>query len=392
MRILTHKTEFYPNRDQVQMIDICFGLRRKIFNLGLIILRVNFGKDLKENIRGIRKSFIKYDIRKDIRDNFHHLTSLGPSQIVDTALEDLSAAVDSLRGKRKKNKAGLEIKLRTKKKSPLTFRIQRKNPGSFAYECHNSSSSYLKLPRIGFLKLAEPLRYSFNDNIKTVTIRKQAERYFISITMETEEGKIFPKTNKHIAFDYGIKTFLTGYDGEEHVAVDFDRGIMDKLDKNIRRKHKKLSNRKQNSKSWMKAKTKLESAYLNRVSYQNDFLHKLSTELAEIYDGMTLEDLNMSFMIRNRSLAKKASENMYYRFKVFCYNKFIASGKVVYLSNRNFPSTQICSSCGYIKSGEEKMKLEDRDYNCPNCGTVLDRDMNAAKNLFNNRELTVFSV
>jgi putative transposase len=91
-------------------------------------------------------------------------------------------------------------------------------------------------------------------------------------------------------------------------------------------------------------------------------------------------------MIKNKKIAKKASENMYFRFKTFAFNKFSRNNKKIYLSDQHFPSTQMCSCCGKVKSGKEKLKLSERVYKCQ-CGFKMNRDDNASINIYNCRDV-----
>jgi len=381
MKLISFKTEIYPSLNQISLIEQSFGVRRFVFNKTLIHLIKKY-EDLKKNIKKIKKyEVMKY--RSVLRKKYKDILRTAPSQIVETTMEDFQLALLSVkRGKCK------EILKRTKKKSN-TCRISRKNESNFHYV---NSTKYLKIVRLGIIKMAESIPYCFNDNIKQVTIKKVANRYFISITMNVNESELdfYDKTGRTIAFDWGIKTYLRGFNGNKFSKIDFNRDIMDKLDNNIRRKHKKLSSCKLNSNKFYKAKTKLEQAYLNRVNYQEDFLKKLAKKLVVKYDNVILEDLNMSFILKNKKLAKKASERMYYKMKVILSRKFSQSNKSIFIVPKSFPSSQMCSKCGNVLIGMDKIKLHERTYECKKCGKKIDRDKNAAKNLYNCRELTKF--
>jgi len=379
-QFISFKTEIFPSFDQITCIEQSFGVRRSVFNETLSYLTKKY-KDLKKNCKKIKKDEImKY--RSVLRKDYKKILQTAPSQIVETTMEDLQQSLLSLK------KKGKEILKRTKKKSN-TCRISRKNETNFHY---TNSTKYLKIVRIGTIKMAESIPYKFDDNIKLVTIKKDANRYFISITMSvnTVELKSFAKTGKTIAFDWGIKTYLTGYNGKKFYKFDFDRNIMDNLDRNICRKHKKLSSCKFGSNNYEKARAKLEASYMNRRNYQEDFLKKLAKKLVVKYDNVIFEDLNMSFMLKNKLLAKKASERMYYKMKVIISRKFTQSDKSVYLVPKSYPSTQMCSKCGNVLVGSNKIKLHTRKYECKKCGFTKDRDKNAAKNIFKCRDLTKF--
>jgi putative transposase len=100
----------------------------------------------------------------------------------------------------------------------------------------------------------------------------------------------------------------------------------------------------------------------------------------------------MGFVMKNRRLARSASQHPYYKFKVFAYNKFKQSDKKVYLVPHSFPSSQICSSCGHQYVGDEKLKLGESSYICSKCNSIHDRDENAAKNIYSCPDKTLFEV
>jgi len=380
--ILSFKTEIYPTSDQEVLINQCFGVRRFVFNSMLMNLKHKY-KDLKEHKNEISLKEVSL-YRKVLRTKYKFIVETAPSQIVETVLEDFSSALNSLW------KKGKDINLRKKKESN-SFRISRKNESNFKYQ---EGSKYLSIVRLGLVKMAEPLRFKFSDNIKLVTISKRSNRYFISVTMDVNnnEIKICQKTNKKIGFDWGIKTFLTGYDGNNIGEIIFDQKQIQKLNINIARKAKALSTHHYHSKNFFKAKTKLEKVYNDKVNFQEDFLKKTALEITRLYDEVVLEDLSLSFLLKNHNLARKAAEGLFYKFKVILANKMSQSDKKVLVVDKTFASTQICSCCGFRFHGVEKLKLSNRTFNCPSCKSSLDRDENAAINIYNFKNPKLFKV
>lgn len=379
--VLTHKTECYPNTDQISLIERCFGMRRFYFNKTLMTLKHKYG-DLKESRKLITKKEVM-TYRKDIfRNSYYELVRSVPSHILDTALEDVMFALNSLW------KKGKEIGLR-KKKDSNTFRFCNSGTsGSFRY---TNGEKVIGLPVIKGIKLAEALRWD-NASIKTVTIKKTAGRYFISITCEIPNAPIVPNENRHLGIDWGIKTYITGFDGKEFHSVDFDEEKLRKLDKHIAKQQKSLARKIRFSSNWNKAKTKLQQAYLDFNNYRLDLIKYWAYCFDACYDSITLEDLGMKFVTSNRRLAHKAKQKPFYLLKNALINKFQQSGKSVYLVPKNYPSTQTCNACGNVKEGKEKMKLGESVYKCGRCGFVKDRDENAAMNLWSYRNLEVASL
>jgi putative transposase len=418
MQILTQKVEIFPelievNRksqlvNQKDLIERMFGMRRFFFNRALIELKTVFGPEftIKHSDKKPNKNFIM-SLRKDLfRDTpkYKALLDTVPFHIMDNALEDLKQAVYSCKSKMKWKKGkGLDKtnknRLRKGKIPILNTILLRKKKNSNTCRIHRCGynkgirveNQYLILPHLKGIKISNPLRW--NGTIKSVTLTKAGIRYFASITMEVsdEEIKKYEKTNKHIAFDWGIKTFMTGYDGKDILNLEFDKEKLKGFNSNIARKQKSLSSKRRFSKAWSKAKTKLEYAYMRRENYQDDSIKIFVNYLAQHYDSITLEDLSMGFVMKNRKLARSATQHPYYKFKIFAYNKFKQTDKKVYLVPHTFPSSQICSSCGHQLKNDEKLKLGNDTYNCPNCNSIHNRDENAAINIYNCPDKTLFS-
>ena len=389
--MLTHKTEIFPNAEQVKQIEINFGLRRFFFNKSIMLLKHKYG-DLKENKKLIKKKELMENRSKVIRGKYKWLVAKGPSQILDTSIEDVQFALDSLKRK------GKDILLRKKKESN-TFRICRSgvkpDGSSDSFRIHPDNKALIRLPKMGYVEMAEELRWEEKpETIRTVTVKKEANRYFIAVTCEIPNPAPLKKTNKSLGIDWGVKTYVTAFDGDETFIADFDNRKLKRLDKRVSRFNQRLARRLLNSKNWLKAKTKLQQAYLNFVNYRYDFIKKLVNEINLAYDSVTLENLNMSFPKKNKRLANAVRRKPYYLLKEALINKFNQYGKKVYLVSKSYPSTQTCYECGHVKKGEEKMELGEHTYRCSNkkCNHVDDRDENAAKNLWACKEVTLATI
>ena len=244
--ILTHKTEIFPNQEQVKQIEINFGLRRFFFNKTIMTLKHKYG-NLKENKKLIKKKELM-EYRKTIfRAKYKWLVEKTTSHVLDSTIEDVQFALNSLWRK------GRDIALR-KKKYTNTFRLSRSgiNPdGSVrSFSIHPEDKTLIRLSKIGYLKMAEELRWEYKPNtIRTVTVKKEANRYFIAITCEIPNPPPLPKTNKSLGIDWGLKTYITAFDGDGIVTADFDKGKLDKLDKRIAQLNKRLGRCAQYSKN-----------------------------------------------------------------------------------------------------------------------------------------------
>ena len=383
--MITHKTECFPLEAQKQFFERCFGMRRFFFNVSITELKRRYNRNLKENVKQIKTKEIMA-LRKDlILAKYRELKLTVPDQILYTTMEDVVFAIDSLRRK------GKDVKPRKKKESN-TFRICKS--GAYTTFWYENGEKYIGLPQftkhgLPKLKLAEPIRWE-NPNIRTVTIKKEAGRYWIAITCDVDNS-LFPKPkneNRAIGIDWGVKTYVTGYGGgEEILEADFDMARLSKLDFKMRKAHRSLSRKVRYSKNWEKAKTKLQQAYLELNHFRYAEIDAIVKYIADNYDVVIMESLNARFFSKIRALNRLMALKPPYLLKMKLLNKLKQLGKKLYVVPSNFPSTQICNACGYRKVGEEKMKLGMHTYRCPHCGHTDDRDANAAKNIYSCRNL-----
>nr|WP_231833809.1 transposase [Thermosynechococcus vestitus] len=203
-------------------------------------------------------------------------------------------------------------------------------------------------------------------------IKDAANRYFLSFVVEIDPVDQ-PASNPSIGIDLGIKAFATLSTGEKIDGPEYS-----KLDRKIRRKQRKLA--RQVKGSQRREKTRLQIAKLHsRISdIRRDFLHKVSTRVVIENQVITLEDLNVSGMVKNRKLARAISLQGWREFRVLVEAKCKRLNREFIVIDRWEPTSQTCSKCGF-KWG--KIDLSVRSVVCLNCGTEHDRDENAARNI-----------
>lgn len=203
-------------------------------------------------------------------------------------------------------------------------------------------------------------------------IKDAANRYFLSFVVETEPHQVDAE-HKSIGIDLGIKTFAAMSNGEMVKSPDYS-----KLDKRLRRKQKQIARQVKGSKR--REKTRLQIAKLHNEigDSRKDFLHKLLTRVINENQVITLEDLNVSGMVKNRRLARAISMQGWREFRMLCEAKSEKLGREFVVISRWEPTSQVCSDCGY-KWG--KLDLQVRSVLCLNCSSEQDRDENAAKNI-----------
>lgn len=229
----------------------------------------------------------------------------------------------------------------------------------------------IQLPRIGVVKTYERLPYGFKP--KSVTISRQADRWFISWKIEVNIEPT-PKTTEVVGVDLGVKNLATLSTGEVVEGAKAYR----RLESKLRRLQWLNRNKQVGSANWRKTQIKIARLHRRIANIRKDTLHKLTTYLATTYSKIVVEDLNVSGMMSNHKLAKAVQDMGFYEFKRQLRYKCELYGSELFEADRWFASSKICSNCGHKK---ERLSLSERVYNCEHCGLKIDRDLNAALNL-----------
>ena len=232
----------------------------------------------------------------------------------------------------------------------------------------------IQLPRIGMVLIKEKRESYYSGRILSVTVRRRANRWFVSITVEENILDPQPVRGAPVGVDLGVKTLATLSDG---TAFTNPRALGRRLRK-IRKLHRSLSRKKKGSKNRKKAKLRLAKMYLKVFNIRQDTLHKVTTYLAKSHSEVVIEDLLVSGMMKNRKLARAIADVGFYEFRRQLDYKCQWYGSELVVVPRFFPSSKMCSQCGHRK---KEFSLSEREYHCEQCGLVIDRDLNAALNL-----------
>lgn len=234
----------------------------------------------------------------------------------------------------------------------------------------------IRIPHLGWVRMRESPRFA--GKIMSATLSRVADRWFVSITVDTQDDSYLPKAKNQgaVGVDLGVAALATLSTGETidgpkpHKAL---LGRLQRLSRSLSRKQKGSSNRH-------KAKAKLARLHARIANIRKDALHQLTTNLTSRFHTIGIEDLNIKGMVRNRHLARSIADMGFFEFRRQLEYKSAMRGGQVVVAERFYPSSKTCSCCGYKL---EALPLSVRNWTCPECGMQHDRDVNAAINLKN---------
>jgi putative transposase len=243
------------------------------------------------------------------------------------------------------------------------------------------SPDAIQLPRLGLLRLKEHGYFPLNSKISSATIHEQADRWFVSICVHEEAKDPQPATGDVIGVDLGVKTLATLSDGR---TFENPKALRKKITA-LKRASRRHSRKAKGSHNRQKAKQRLSRMHARIANVRKDALHQATAQIVartkpdqERPRVIVLEDLHIAGMLKNRRLARAIADVGMYEFKRQILYKAEQAGVQVLLASRWEPSSKTCSCCGWVN---ETLTLSDRVFVCLECGSVLDRDANAANNL-----------
>ena len=358
--LYTYRFRLYPNEKQKSYFSKCFGCTRFLWNHMLgdkIDYYKNNGEMLNKEVTEYKKS---YDFLKEV-------DSLA---LANVKINLEKAYKDFFSGKSK------FPKFKSKKKSRDSYTTNNVS-NSIRIE-----GSYILLPKIREVKIN--LHRAVEGTIRRVTISrtKDYKEYYISILVDTEKDfkSLVPKTDNMVALDLGIKDLYTDSNGKKCPNNKFLKKSLDRI-KFLYRSH---SRKRKGSKNREKARIKLAKAYKKVTNQRQDYLHKVSKKLINENQVICLETLSPKSMYKlggksgkyiNRAVADTSLSTFIEMLKY----KASMYGREIRVVDKYYPSSQRCSFCGAINKGMKN--LNQRELCCTCCGTIIDRDYNAALNI-----------
>lgn len=360
-----YKYRIYPNKEQDVLIQKTFGCVRFVYN-HFLEDRITAYTDNKES-----RTFFQQNKMLTVLKAENEWLKEPDKNALQYALRDLNTAYQNFFRRVKQGKGVGFPKFKSKKNDRKSYATA--NNGNII----RIENGKVHLPKLGHVKAKISREIPKEQRITSATVSQDASgKYYVSIVTEYEANPTDIPISKEnaLGLDYSSPSFYV--DSEGNIA-DMPHWYRE-AEKRLAREQRKLSRMKKGSNNYHKQKIKIARAY-EKVRFQRqDWQHKLSTQLADKYDFICVEDLNMQAMARGLHLAKATNDNGFGQFRNMLSYKMEERGKKLITIDKWFPSSKTCRHCGYVNSD---LTLNDREWVCPSCGAKIDRDVNAAINI-----------
>ena len=357
----------YPTNKQQKLLDMTFGATRFVYN----------------NALSLRQSYFKYYEFKSTELNIEQmLKAFNPwlnnveAKSLQHSIRDLDKAYsnwfNSLSKKTKQKSKAPKFKKKSNKQSYRDC-MMKKN----IFELLDIENRKITVPKIG--KITYRTGYDFSKyeitKVCNITLKKsKTNKYYCSICCECKEPEKLPENDYTIGFDLGLKDFLIDSDG---IVIDNPKYFRKSHEK-IAKEQRKLSKCIKGSNNYKKQKLKVAKIYEKIRNQRKDFQHKISHQLINENQVIVSEDLKPSNMVKNHKLAKSITDASFSSFCNMINYKSKWYGRTYIKVGSFYPSSKLCNCCGYKNT---TLTLKDREWECPKCHTLLDRDKNAALNI-----------
>ena len=364
------KIRLYPNKTQEQTLNKVLGCYRFVYNKMLALKQEAYNRD-KSNLGLCELS--KFFHGTLLKDEHYVWLKEQNTKVMKQAIRQMLSAYDKFF---KQHNGFPKFKSKKDRQSAL-FPIDAISKGNTFETRHISLTKSLKNIKFRCSDLYLSRLQKYNKNIRSATLSKtKSGNFFLSILIEMENAELkkFERTNKQVGIDLGVKDFVITSDGE----VFENRHFFKKEEKQIKKLQRQLSKKVKGSNNRKKAQVRIAKLFERITNKKDAYIHYVVNELLTYFDTIFMEDLNVQGMLRNHHLAKAIQEVGFYKFKETLVNKAHVNNKQVVFINRFYPSSKTCSVCGYKK---QDLRLSDREWVCPKCGTKQDRDINAAVNI-----------
>lgn len=381
-----YKIEIKPTQEQKDKIHQTIGVSRFIYNFYIAYNKEVYKREGKF-ISGM--DFAKWLNNEYIPNNqdkkwIKDVSSKATKQAImngDRAFRDFFKKIKGF------------PKFKKKKNQDVKAYFPKNNKTDWTIERHR-----VKIPTLGWVRLKEFGYIPTNSIVKSGTVSQKADRYYVSILVHEDNIQVSKSNNEGMGIDVGIKDFAICSNNKVYKNINKTSKVK-KIEKKLKREQRKLS-RKYESLKIRNKKEKGEATHQNiqkqifrvqklhqRLSnIRTDYINKtLSSIVKQKPSYITIEDLNVSGMMKNKHLSKAIASQKFFEFRTKLISKCKENNIELRIVDRFYPSSKTCSSCGEIK---KDLKLKDRVYKC-NCGLIINRDLNASINLKNAKKYKI---
>ena len=362
------KIRLYPNATQATQINKLLGCYRVVYNQCLARKINSYEENKITENQTTLGYFIHHELLKD--DNFTWLREQNTKVLKQALIDMLNAyknfferhtGYPKFKSKRdNKQSCRFEIGAISKRNVYTDYKLSLANIKNIKFKCSKKYAEYLQKNKL---------------NIKNATLKKlPCGEYYLSILVDGDLTHKVKESYHTVGIDLGIKDFVITSDGEVFNNLHFKKNETKKLI----RLQKQLSHKQKGSNNRNKARIKLAKAYKKISDKKEHYLYQVSNYLIDENQVICMEDLNVKGMLRNHCLAESIQEMNFGEFRRMLEYKANWYGRKIIFIDRFYPSSKTCNHCGYVN---KKLKLSDRQWVCPDCGEIIERDYNAALNI-----------
>lgn len=356
-----YKYRIYPNNQQQELIQKTFGCCRFVYNKML-----SYQKELYKNNENFMSKFdCNNYVNRTLKQEYKWLKEVDKFALTNSVFN-----MNTAYQKFFKEHTGYP-----------RFKRKRDNKKSYSTNSYHNTididfqKNKIKLPKLKWVNAK--ISHIFTGKIKSATISQvPSGKYFVSVLVETEHVPMSENTNI-VGIDLGIKDLLITSDGEKFDNLKLTK----KYEKKLAREQRKLAHKIKGSKNYQKQRIKVARIYEKIHNTRIDNIHKISHKLISENQVVVSEDLAVSNMVKNHNIAKSILDCSLYELTRQLSYKAEWNNRRYIKVDRYFASSQTCNVCGYVNKNTKDLSV--REWTCPECGTVHDRDVNAAINILN---------
>ena len=362
------KIRLYPNKEQATMINKLLGCYRVVYNQCLNRKIKSYEETKTTENRTTLSHFFHNELTKNT--DFIWLREQN-TKVLKQAINDMLSAYKNFferhtgypKFKSKhdnKQSCRFELGAISRRNDYTTYHLSLANIRNVKFRCNEKYAQYLQ---------------KHHDNIRQATLTKlPCGEYYLSILVDGDLTHMVKETNSSIGIDLGIKDFVITSDGEVFNNLHFKKTETEK----IKRMQRQLSRKQKGSNNRNKTRVRLAKVYKRINDRKQYYLHAVSNSLIDENQVICMEDLNVKGMIKNHNLAESILEMNFGEFRRMLEYKAKWYNRKIVFVDRFYPSSKTCHNCGYIN---KNLTLNDRQWVCPHCGEVIERDYNAALNI-----------